>query len=644
MIIKWFLVSLIIIPALGILVGSMIGKRDISFAVACASALPGLMSLPLVLLYGEVAVVAPFGSILGSYYLFLDLFSAVFISLSSLVYLVTVLHMVASSSMDRKILHPSTLSAFYLACTTAFLANDVILLLISWEGVSLFSFLLTDLQGKSKRESWRYLVITHLGGLMIMASLLYLFFLSEVIQISAWYYLDFGIDSLTSSILIILLILGFGTKLGLMPFHVWMSGLYDRAPPHAISLIAAVSANVVIFLLVRLIFSFMDFQQGSVTLSLIVMFLASITAIWASLQALLQDSPMKVLAFSSMKNMALAILMLGLSMLFASHGSMIASGLALMAALLHTLNHSIFKSLNILGIAEAQESMNEDRFQKFGGLAKTAPILSMFMLVGVLSMAALPPFNGFISEWMMIQSMMEAFALGVEPYRIALPLGVAVLGLSGALGAASYLRLYGFVFLGRPRSEGSMNPQPTSKYSVALLGILALSCLLLGLFSLQLIELLSIAISAMLDVEMIISLAPPFTLGRIDPSLMGILLVVIIFLIAALMKLRPSKINRSRTWDCGTDQATYMQYSARAFSQPLAKVFESTIRPPFFSSSPYEQENELYPDPFWYHLYLPLSINFRKFSKYIGRIQGGSMQSYLAYLLIVLLIMMLVFK
>ena len=635
-----YLASLLLVP-LAVFLVSLLYRGKYVFLLAAISSIPGILALLSVLVLGPGTWFTPIGGVFGNYSLQLELLSATFLSFSALVFFLICLHLHGSGSDRQSLVSAPILVLVLLFCSIAVMADDILLILISWEGVSLSCFLLCGFHKEAGRYSWRFFAVTHLGGLLIISALILLAQSSGSFLVSGWSGIGSSLSTMESSIIIIMLVLGFGTKFGLVPFHVWMPGLYHNSPPHSVALVSAVSSNVALFLLVKLGFSFFVPSEASVTIALAIMGLASISAIFAALQSLMQDSPMRVLAFSSMKNMSLVVLMLGLSLLFAAHGADGAASLALLTAILHTLYHSLFKSLSVLGISDAQAMCGSDVFIGMGGMGRRQGVLSALVLVGVLSMAALPPFNGFVSEWMMIQSMMEGFALGSEPYRIALPLGVAVLGLSGALGAAAYLRLYGLVFLGRPRK--TLETADFSRSSSLSLGILAFTCIASAILAAPLIRTLSEPISILTGHQATMLLSPPFTLGYMDPAAIALILVILT-LLAVVYRGQSKMVRRSRTWDCGSDLGPDMQYSAMSFSQPVARVFQSSL-----GMRLSKNENEIFPasylpDHMWEKVYSPLSSGFLQISRKIRSIQGGSVQSYLAYILAVLMLLMVALR
>lgn len=635
-----YVASLIALPVILTLVGLLL-KGRFAYALAGASALPALAAAPLVMLKGSIAWEMPLGSVLGRYTLTLEPMAALFLSVSALVFLLACLHLYGASKRGGSKIEPWLLTLFILFTTLALLADDVLLLLLSWEGISLSSFLLCGFRREGGRHSWLYFAITHLGGLMIVGAVIFLAWSSGSVLVSDWAGLAAMLGPRGSSIALLLLLLGFGTKFGLLPFHVWMPGLYQNSPSHSVTMVAAVSSNVAFFLLVKFILTFMGVEGALPPLALGIMLLASLSAIYGALRALVQDSPMKVLAFSSMKNMSLSVLMLGLALLFGSHGSLGAAYLALLAAMLHVLFHSLFKALCTLGASDAQGLVGSESFLRLGGLARMHPPLAMLVLVGVLSMAAIPPFSGFVSEWMMIQSMMEGFALGSEPYRLALPLGMAALGLSGALGAAAYLRLYGFTFLGRPRSV-PLESLRIPRSSLLALGVLGLACFIGGALGGPLVSLTSGALGVMVGSDPGLSLTPPFTLGTLKPLLTALSLAIVMLILAFLM--RKNVRRTSRTWDCGMDLGPNMQYSAAAFSQPSAQVFEPLLGTQSRQEEDWSLPSLSYPDRFWEWIYLPLARAYEQISVKLPRPDKNSIQACLAYILATLMILMVVLR
>jgi formate hydrogenlyase subunit 3/multisubunit Na+/H+ antiporter MnhD subunit len=438
----------------------------------------------------------------------------------------------------------------------------------------------------------------------------------------------------------VLLFIGFGAKLGLIPLHAWMPDMYASSPTHTSALLSTVSSNVAVLVLFKGIFVYIGVTPDMYIISIILMVLASVTAIWGALESLIQTEPKRILAYSSMENMALVVMCFSLAMLFVRGGSGYIS-VVIVAGMFHAINHSVFKSLMFMTVGVIEDSTGETAIERMGGLAKVFPVFSVFALIAVMSMAAIPPFNGFASEWLMIRSMMGGGASGIDSIRLILPMGVAVLGISGMMAAVSYTRMYGFVFLGRPRSDNVAKPKPISFATYIPMAALAGACILLGLFSVPVAQGLGNGIASF-------SAFPPAGADRIFSSNMPLLAAVLaaaVVLMYVLCRIFRRNTSVSTTWNCGTPLEDNMQYSSVGFTQPLVRVFH-----PLYGDSLEIVDDEVtghkkysvrFSEPFVEYLYEPLGRAVMRISRVIGKMQNGSIQTYIGYILTVTVILLL---
>lgn len=575
-------------------------------------------------------------SLLGVYSIQFDQLSALTLSFSSLVYLMVLIHMWRSgTSYNNKMF--GLVCILFIACSVAMCANSIILLMISWELVTLTTFLMT--KGADENFRWKYFVITHFGGLIIMSVFAAMWYVSGTEILSD---MSIGplVGSMTSAVMILLLFIGFGTKLGLMPFHAWMPDLYNSAPVHSVAFLSTVCSNVAILLLIKSSFLWIGIPDN-ITVMFVILLLASVGAIWGAMESLIQTEPRRILAYSSMENMSMVILCLSMGMIFAvTDFDKNLLPLILVAAILHTINHSFFKSLMLLNVGTIENSTGEHSINRMGGLAKFMPLLSVFALVGTLSMAAIPPLNGFVSEWLMIKTVVTA-GTGESILNIVLPLIIAVLGVCGTMAAVSYARLYGFIFLGRPRSESMKNAKKMDKITALPLFVLSGACILLGVFAMPVIYAIINSICSTLGIE--------YTTGSIvsdalKPMMIAVILASICIILYLLFRLLKKNKRKTPTWDCGIELDQNMQYSSEGFTQPLVKVFhpiygdESEVKDVIGGMDTFKIS---FLEPFSYYILRPIGRSVEWLSLKVGKIQTGNIQSYLAYLMITLLIILL---
>ena len=566
-----------------------------------------------------------------------DQFTRLIVSISSLVFLMVVIHSVRFEVSDKE-KYVGLTNLLFIACVLAMSADSVILLLIAWELISITTFLMS--YGADETARWRYFTITHMGGLLIMGAFAVMWSISGTYVLSEMNGISSIAGSMVSSVLIFLLFAGFGTKLGILPFHAWMPDLYAGAPIHTVTLLSTVCSNVAIMILIKGIFLWIGVPDN-IFLVVLMLLMSSATAIWGAMESLIQTEPRRILAYSSMENMALVTMCISAAMLFSQISSESLVVVMVVAAILHTVNHSLFKSLMLMTVGTVENCTGEHAIEKMGGLAKVMPVISVFALIGILAMAAIPPLNGFISEWLMIKTMISADT-EESILRLVIPLVVAALGICGMMAAVSYARLYGFMFLGRPRSEAVAKPRLAHKTTIFPLAVLAALCILFGVFAVPLVSELTKSLCGLLG--MMYDPSINALSGSLDPLILSAILLVIALLLLLFSRMSKKKVKSSTTWDCGIELEEQMQYSSIGFTQPLVHVFH-----PFYGDkTAYTNDNEekgtykvRFAEPFTEYFFRPLGRSVYWVAEKIGKLQTGNIQSYLGYILFTLLAILL---
>ena len=634
--------ALVFIPAIaGIVLGTVFRSARIANMIAglcIVSCVAGVFAYPLWRSGVLLSYALPVSSAVGEYTLAIDQISAVMISFSSVIFMLIVVHVVKSTS-DSGCRYSGLLNALFLAVFSCMAADSVLVLLLSWEMITLATFLLSK-KGNNDRARWMFFVIAHIGGLILICTYGYMAYAAGTQTLSQWNGLSASLGPGASMALVLMIVMGFGTKLGLIPFHAWMPNLYATAPIHTAALLSTVCSNVAILVIFKSIFSYIGVQESMSVVAFLIIGITAATALWGALESLVQKEPKKILAYSSLENMALVVICMALGMIYLAESPVFAK-LVLIAGLLHTLNHSVFKSLMLMTIDTVEDCTGERNIGRMGGLAKALPILAAVSLIGVLSMAAIPPTNGFVSEWLMIQSLMGA-DLESKGMSLLIPLVLAAVGICGMMMAASYARLYGFIFLGRPRSEGMRDPRPMKKGTVLPLAILALLCLGMGFFATGIMDVLATGVISVTGV----SPSPGYRSvmsGEMLPLVLGAFIVVTAVVI--LLVIRRGKEREVPTWGCGESLGKDMQYSSIGFSQPLVRVFH-----PFYGDTTVVRDTREggkktvhteFTEPFVRYLYKPLGNAISALAEKVGKTQTGNIQTYFAYILVTLLAVLL---
>ena len=634
----------VFVPALaGILLGMFFRSNRVANVVASLCIVSCISGASTYFLWNagiDLSYTLPLPSAAGQYMLSIDQLSATMISFSSVIFMLIVVHVVKSTS-DSGCKYSALLNTLFLACFSCMAADTALVLLLSWEMVTLVTFLLSK-NGDNEKARWLFFVIAHIGGMMLICAFVYISSVAGTQILSQWRDLGPSLGDMTSTALVLMIVLGFGSKLGLIPFHAWMPNLYASAPIHTTALLSTVCSNVAILVLMESIFTYIGVSPSMSWAAFAIIALAAATALWGAMESLVQKEPKKILAYSSMENMALVVLCMALGAVYIGESPVMAK-LVLIAAMLHTMNHAVFKSLMLMTIDTVEDCTGEKNIGNMGGLSKTLPVLSVVAIVGVLSMAAIPPTNGFVSEWLMIQSLMGG-NLESKGMSLLIPLALAAVGICGMMMAASYARLYSFIFLGRPRSEKMIDPAPMEKGTIVPLVILAALCLGMGFFATVIMDVLSSGIVSLTGLPTDPSYRSVMTVEML-PLILGGSIVVVLAALIWITYRKKYKNRYVRTWGCGGELDETMQYSSIGFSQPLIKVFHPLYGDAVVAVQSDEKgEKSVFTEmkePFVKYLYKPLADGITKFTEKMGRMQNGSIQTYFAYILVTLVTVLL---
>ncbi len=472
--------------------------------------------------------------------------------------------------------------AFLAAMNLVLLANDAFTFLASWEFMSLASWALVMAhhhEPDNTRAGFVYIVMASLG---IMALLLAFGLLAGPAGGYAFATMRAnGVTPGLAALVLGLALVGAGSKAGLVPLHVWLPLAHPAAPSHVSALMSGVMTKVAVYGFVRIVFDLLGtpaWWWGA-----LVMALGAGTAALGVLHALMQNDLKRVLAYSTIENIGLIFAGLGLALAFKANGFGAAAALAATAALFHALNHAIFKSLLFFGAGAVLTSTGERGMERLGGLLNRMPATGLFVLVGSAAISALPPLNGFASDWLLLQSILLSPQLPQWALKILAPTVGATLALAAALAAACFVRVFGIAFLGRPRSPSARSAREVDSILVSAMGILAALCLLAGIFPAVVIDALSPAVQGLTGAQMPmqegipwLSIAP---IAESRSSYNGLLVFLFIAASASLAafaihQIASDKLRRAPAWDCGfpdADPAT--QYTAESFAQPIRRVF-----------------------------------------------------------------------
>jgi len=455
------------------------------------------------------------------------------------------------------------------------LARNGVLFLVAWETMALTSYFLVTLdheQDSVREAGWTYLVASHLGTAFLLAMFVWLGRSSGSLDFDRY-------SSANASALFLLALVGFGTKAGFMPLHVWLPEAHPAAPSHVSALMSGVMIKMGIYGLLRTL-TFLGPPPAWWGWVLIGVGLTS--GVLGVLFALAQHDLKRLLAYHSVDNIGIIALGLGVGLVGVSNGSPVLAVLGFGGALLHVLNHALFKGLLFLGAGSVLHGAGTGEIDHLGGLAKRMPWTAATFLVGAVAISGLPPLNGFVSEFLIY---LGAFHGVTQRAGVAVPLLAAIAGLAliGGLAAACFTKAFGVVFLGEPRSEHAAHAHEAGAAMRWPMALLAAGCALIGLCA-------PFVMRPLASVLPLVSGLAPETVGEKLADAADLLRFVIAGSIAFLVLvaglawsrrrlLRGRTVAETVTWDCGYAQpSARMQYTASSFAQPLTTLFAPLLR------------------------------------------------------------------
>lgn len=531
------------------------------------------------------------------------------------------------------------------------LADDAFGFMVAWETMALSSYFLVTTQHRVpeiRSAGFLYLLLAHVGAI----SLLLCF---GVLQGGSW---QFTFDAMRAAeltpawatVAFALALLGFGAKAGLVPLHVWLPEAHPAAPSPVSALMSGVMLKTAVYGMVRVGLDLLPQTQWEWGAAMIAV--GAFTGFFGAVFAAVQTDMKRLLAYSSIENVGVIFSGVGLAMLFRGMGMPVLSAVALAAALYHCLNHAQFKSLLFLVTGSVLHATGERNLGRLGGLMRRMPWVAGLALVGTLAMAGLPPLNGFVSEWLLLQSYLFTPTLPHTLANMLVPLGMAILSLTIALAAYVLVKFYGVIFLGRPRESALKSAQDAGILERLGLAWLALLCVAFGLFPAFVLQALDRVNQALLHASIGGRAATWWVLTPLaeertsySPLAFGLGIGLCVLLIFALVRrLYHGRVRRVPPWDCGfAAQTARMQDTAEGFGQPIRHLFGSFFRirrrlPAATDSAP-EYALEL-SDRFWTGLYAPIGGAVETLARWIGILQQGRISLYLLYSFVTLLVLL----
>ena len=576
------------------------------------------------------------------------------------------------------------------------LTADAISLLLAWEAMSLLSYLLVvhehDQPGRH-RAGLLLLAVGEAGALAVAGALILLGNAAGALQFGAMQAAAASLSPPLAWAVFLLAFFGFGVKAGLVPVNFWLPPAYAAAPPAFVPVLAGATLNLGLYGILRV--TLVLAPPTAVGPGLIVLGVGALTALVGILYATTENDLQTLLAHSSIENAGIVVAGIGAGAAFAAAGHPVLAGMAHVAALYHMVNHALFKTLLLMGSGTVAAATGTRDLDRLGGLIRRMPRTALLMLAGVLAIAALPPFNGFVSEWLTLQALLRSVELASVPAQIVFALSGAALALTAALAVTCFAKVYAMGFLGRARSAGAERATPVCPAFAAPMALLALACLLLGILPTYIIPVLDRVAQPLAGASVTAALVPAFfpsaaDPGPLDPAFVsefhdlgaqvgrGLLpgrglvvlhpggvanpvvfamstsyLVVILLLMLAAAWLVVRWLTRSRrvslrpAWDGGVPRLlSGMTYTATGFSNPVRVIFQAIFRPQlvedtretvavhFLSGIRRVHEEEHVVER---ALYRPVAQAVLWLSSALARMHHGRVNAYAAYGLLALL-------
>jgi formate hydrogenlyase subunit 3/multisubunit Na+/H+ antiporter MnhD subunit len=476
--------------------------------------------------------------------------------------------------------------AFLAGMNLVILADDAFSFLLSWEFMSLTSWALVMAHHRdpeNARAGYIYLLLASFGTLSLLLAFGLLagpeggYGFAAIRQATP--------STLTAALVLGLALLGAGSKSGLVPLHVWLPLAHPAAPSHVSALMSGVMTKVAIYGFVRIVFDLLG--EPAWWWGMAPMLLGAGSAVLGLLYALWQTDLKRMLAYSTVENVGVVYVGLGLALAFQANGMDWAAALALTAALFHVLNHALFKSLLFFGAGAVLNATHERDMERLGGLIHRMKVTSVVVLVGCAAISALPPLNGFVSEWLIFQAILQSPALPQWGLKIMVPAAGALLALSAALAAACFVRAYGITFLGRPRSAAAGAAHEVDRFSLAAMVLLAALCLAVGVVPGLVIDALAPLMQLLVGDRMPAQAQVPWLsivpIAESRSSYNGLLVFLFVLVststaIFAIHRLASRVVRRAPAWDCGfPDPSPATQYTGGSFAQPIRRVFGTLL-------------------------------------------------------------------
>jgi hydrogenase-4 component B len=565
-------------------------------------------------------------------------------------------------SSKRKIGLARLLLAIFLASMALVVSvKNVFIFLVAWEIMSLVSYFLVvfdTTHEKSIRAGMIYIVMTHIGTAFLVAAFALMYKYAHSFDFTAIKSASLTMPAQIRNAIFLLLLVGFGTKAGIVPLHIWLPYAHPQAPSHISSIMSGVMIKTAIYGMIRFILFILGVD--SCWWGVLVLTIALTSCLVGIIYALMDKDLKRLLAYSSIENIGVILLGVGLSMFFASIKMPYLAVFSLIAGLYHLINHAIFKGLLFLCAGSVYKATGTRDIEKLGGLIKNMPQTSACFLLGAMAISALPPLNGFVSEWLTLQAFFLGASAVTGPARLFLGISAGLLALTGGLAAACFVKAFGVTFLALPRSRFAENAKEVPLSMRAGMFFLAAMTVIFGLAASPIVRTLAKVAGSATGIDVgkmafcvnnfMLSPQPGRGIYLSTPLLCLILAAFGLVGFAAYMLIGRRKAVICKTWDCGYYKfGSRNEYTATAFSKPFRIAFSffllpyrktQKIRESFYHIRSFEYETHT-TKVFKKYIYEPaIALVFRS-ARSMKRIQPGSIHLYLSYIFVTMLLLII---
>ncbi|MDO8535701.1 MAG: proton-conducting transporter membrane subunit [Candidatus Omnitrophota bacterium] len=588
------------------------------------------------------------------------LFTIALISIPSAVY--SIGYMKGEYSPGRTVLAWLLFTGFVLSMALVVTVGNAFTFLIAWEAMSLISYFLVTFDNKNEKSVQAgtiYIVMTHIGTAFITVAILILYKYANSFEFQAMKAAVHTMPGHIKDLVFLFFFIGFGTKAGVVPLHIWLPYAHPQAPSHISSLMSGVMIKTAIYGILRFIICILGVQ--SLWWGNLVLIAALVSCIVGVMYALMENDLKRLLAYSSVENIGIILLGVGASMILLKANKPVIAILALCAGLYHLINHAVFKGLLFLCSGAVYKATGTRNMEKMGGLIKKMPWTAVSFLFGAMAISAIIPLNGFVSEWLMFQSLFLGAVAGSIGYKIFMSISAALLALTGGLAASCFVKAFGMVFLAMPRSKRAEEAIEAPMTMIVPLVFLSSLTIVFGLaasFIIGLLVKVSGCVTGINISEINFSLNN-FTLSSQGAhgvyssgplAIFAIILIAVFAILGMRLGLGKNKVTKSDTWGCGYyDLDARTEYTGTAFSKPFRIAFNFFLLP--YSKTEKIRDSHYHVKSFKYevfttpvfkrYIYEPALSFIFKTAHFMRRIQPGIINIYIAYILATILLLIM---